>query len=90
VDIGFGLKLKAGSRPWKVSKTRHHFAYRSRREHALVILGNALSAEDGRWEEAKIASLCRVLGLGVRPPDELRVDIDIHGRWVIGGVVLLF
>jgi hypothetical protein len=90
VDIGFGLKLEAESRPWKVSKTRVYCAYRSRREHALVILRNALSAEDGRREEAKIASLCRVLSLGVRPPDELRVDIDVHGRWVIGGVVLLF
>lgn len=57
---------------------------------ALVILGYTLSAENGRREEAKIASLCRVLGLAMRSPDELRVDVDVHGRWVIGGVVLHF
>jgi hypothetical protein len=59
------------------------------RGHALVILGYTLSAENGRREEAKIASLCRVLGLGMRSPDELRVDIDVHGRCVIGGGVVL-
>jgi hypothetical protein len=49
-----------------------------------------LSAENGRWEEAKIASLCRVLGFRLRPPDKLRVGIDVHGRWVIDNVVLRF
>jgi hypothetical protein len=56
----------------------------------LVVLGYPLSAENGRWEEAKIASLCGVLGLRLRPPDELRVDIDVHGGWVIDGVVFRF
>ena len=55
---------------------------------ALVILGYTLSAENGRREEVKIAPLRRVMSFGVRPPDELRVDIDVHGGWVIGGVVL--
>jgi len=58
--------------------------------NVLVVLGYALSAENGRWEEAKIASLCGVLSLRLRPPDELRVDIDVHGGWVIDGVVLRF
>jgi hypothetical protein len=31
-----------------------------------------------------------VLFLGVHPPDEVRVDIDVHGRRVIGGAVLRF
>jgi len=61
-----------------------------RRGHVLVVLGYPLSAENGRREEAKIASLCRVLGLRLRPLGELWVDIDVHGRWVIDGVVLRF
>ena len=60
------------------------------RGHVLVILGYALSAENGRWEQAKIASLHRVLGLGLGPPDELWVNIDVHGGWVIDGVVFRF
>lgn len=60
------------------------------RGDVLVVLGYALSAENGRWEEAKIASLCGVLGLRMRPPDELWVNIDIHGGWVVDGVVLRF
>jgi len=58
--------------------------------YVLVILRYALSAKNRRRKEAKIASLCRVLSLGVRPPDEQRVDIDVHSGWVIGGVILLF
>jgi hypothetical protein len=63
---------------------------RPREGHALVILGYALSAENGRREKTKIASLRRVLCLGMRPPRELRVNIDVHGRRIVGGVVFRF
>ena len=49
-----------------------------------------MSAENGRWEEAKITSLCGMLCLRLRPLDDLRVDINVHGGCVIDGVVLRF
>ena len=84
----------ASHEPWNVSKTNtvseRPAGKVGRGAHLLVVLGYALSTENGRREEAKVASLRRVLGLGVRPPGELRVDIDVHGGWVFRGVVLRF
>jgi hypothetical protein len=86
VDIGFALKLK--KMPNHDRRTQKiNMCFDRDPGHVLVVLGYALSAENGRREEAKIA---RVLGLGVRAPDELRVDIDVHGGWIFGGVVLCF
>lgn len=88
VDIGFALKLKC--RTTTVEERNINQCIRRTRVDVLVVLGYALSAENGRREEAKIASLCGVLGLRLRPPDKLRVDIDVHGGRVIDGVVLRF
>ena len=91
VDIGFALKLTCRTTTEERKRNVNRvFNGPGRRGHVLVVLGYPLSAENGRWEQAKIASLCRVLGLRLRPLGELWVDIDVHGRWVIDGVVLRF
>ena len=58
--------------------------------NTLVILRYTLSAEYRRRKQTEIASLCRELGLRIHAPHQLRIDIDIHGRRVVDGVILPF
>lgn len=57
---------------------------------ALVVLRYALSAEYRRRKQTEIAPLCRELSLRTHAPCQLRIDIDVHGRRVVNGVILPF